>query len=112
MSTPPEAKGGLTEGIVAFHAGDTLAITVGGNNGYNVLNGVERREQMVRPALLEAGPQTCGKMELLLGRESWLLMEVEDGVNLGLVTSAVAGLAMIDMVQGILSVHQTTRAAT
>ena len=28
-------KGGLTEGIVAFSAGDTLTITVGGNNGYN-----------------------------------------------------------------------------
>jgi hypothetical protein len=28
-------KGGLTEGIVPFNAGDTLTITVGGNNGYN-----------------------------------------------------------------------------
>jgi hypothetical protein len=46
----------------------------------------ERRVRTDQPVIqLEAGPQTCEKMELLLSTESWLQEEAEDTGNLGLV---------------------------
>jgi hypothetical protein len=63
----------------------------------------ERRVRTAQPALLEAGPQTCEKMELLLATESWSLVEAEDMVNHGLHTLTVVGNKM-EWVQGIRSV--------
>jgi hypothetical protein len=51
----------------------------------------ERWVRTAQPALLEAGPQTCEKMELLLATESWSLVEAEDLVNHGLHTLTVVG---------------------
>jgi hypothetical protein len=99
MNIPREAKGGslkaLCLSMLAIRSQSLLVEIM-------ATMAAERRERTARPASLEAAPQTCGKMVRLLVTESWLLVEVEDMVNPGLVTSAVADLA-VDMLQGIHS---------